>query len=201
MLQVNQKLQDDLETPDSTKPALRPAIGAAEHSQRASAIRLAAFPKGTQSPANNSQLRPPAFIGEVSFRGTVPVEGVITGSPGTGGSMTIKQHQRTSGSQPEMDGALTFRDMLRVNGHIAGSVISKKGTLIVDITAQVDADIEVSVAVIGGRVNGDIVAYQRVELGPFAKIHGNIWTRSLAIQPGAIFDGVCQMIEEKEDTN
>ena len=71
--------------------------------------------------------------------------------------------------------------------------------MIVDAAAQVDADIEVSVAMISGAVNGDIVAHQRVELGPAAKIHGNIWTRSLSIQNGAIFDGVCQMIESTED--
>jgi len=200
MLQVNATLQEDVDPPDSRNKLPLPTIvnngpGTAELNQRAETIRLAAFPKGNHSSANTSQLKPPAFIGEVSFQGTVPIEGVLTGSPATGGLMRIKQQQRASSSLPEIDGALTFRDMLRVNGHIAGSVISKKGTLIVDTTAQVDADIEVSVAVIGGKVNGDIVAYERVEVGPFAKIHGNIWTRSLAIQPGATFDGVCQMIQ------
>jgi cytoskeletal protein CcmA (bactofilin family) len=61
--------------------------------------------------------------------------------------------------------------------------------------ARVDANVEVAVAVIGGVVNGDIVAHQRVELGPEARINGNIWTQSIAIQPGAIFEGVCRMLQ------
>jgi cytoskeletal protein CcmA (bactofilin family) len=53
------------------------------------------------------------------------------------------------------------------------------------------------VAVIGGTVHGDIVAHQRIELGPCAKIYGNIWTRSLAVKDGAFFDGVCTMIDDR----
>jgi len=68
--------------------------------------------------------------------------------------------------------------------------------LIVDATARVDADVEVGVAVISGQVNGDIVAHQRVEIGPNAQIRGNIWTRSIQIRNGAIFEGVCRMLEE-----
>jgi len=85
--------------------------------------------------------------------------------------------------------------MVRITGHVAGSIYSKTGTLIVDTLARIDATVEVAVAVIGGTVNGDIVAYERVELGPGARIHGNISTRSLGIKDGAIFDGVCTMIE------
>ena len=86
--------------------------------------------------------------------------------------------------------------MVRVNGHIAGTVYSERGTLIVDDTARIDASIEVAVAVINGTINGDIVAHQKVEIGPGAKIYGNIWTRSIAIKDGALFEGVCTMIED-----
>ena len=85
--------------------------------------------------------------------------------------------------------------MVRVNGHIAGTIYSQKGTLIVDTHAKVEANVEVAVAVINGTVHGDIVAQERVEIGPLAKIYGNIRTRSIGIKDGAIFDGVCTMIE------
>ena len=91
--------------------------------------------------------------------------------------------------------------MVRVNGHIAGTVYSKKGTLIVDSSARVDADVDVAVAVIGGTVNGDIVAHERVELGSAARIRGNIWTRSISIKSGAIFEGVCRMIDDRNDAD
>jgi hypothetical protein len=52
--------------------------------------------------------------------------------------------------------------------------------------------------IIGGMVKGDIVAREPVELGPASKIYGNIWTRSLVIKDGAIFEGICRMIEEQK---
>jgi cytoskeletal protein CcmA (bactofilin family) len=46
-------------------------------------------------------------------------------------------------------------------------------------------------------VYGDIVARERVEIGPTAEIYGNIWTRSISIKDGALFDGFCTMMEQK----
>src|SRR5688500_2565027 len=146
------------------------------------------------------QSKVPVIIGEAAFTGNMPVNGLLLGQLGTnGGTHTIKQ--RISNGlfdSPELDGELTFKEMLRVNGFIAGTVCSQKGTLIVDSMARVDADVKVAVAVIGGTVNGDIIAHQRVEVGPEARINGNIWTQSLAIQPGAVFEGVCRMLQNTE---
>ena len=148
------------------------------------------------------QTRVPVILGEATFRGMIAADGIINGQPGnSGGSMSVRQHNRTVfGAEPELNGEIRFVDMIRVIGHIAGSVHSKKGTLIVDTAARVDANVDVAIAVISGTVSGDIVAHQRVELAPSAKIYGNIWTRSLAIQSGAIFEGVCQMLDDKKDS-
>jgi cytoskeletal protein CcmA (bactofilin family) len=70
--------------------------------------------------------------------------------------------------------------------------------LIIDISARVDAHVDVAVAIINGTVNGGIVAHERVEIGPNAKIYGNIWTRSIEIKNGAIFEGICTMIPEEQ---
>jgi cytoskeletal protein CcmA (bactofilin family) len=142
------------------------------------------------------QTRLPVITGEVHYRGMLHIDGVLLGQPGSnGGSLGVRQKSGSVfASQPELSGEINFRDMVRVNGHIAGTVYSKSGTLIVDTTATVDANVEVAVAVIGGTVRGDIVAHERIELGPRAKIYGNIWTRSIAIKDGAVFDGVCTMI-------
>ena len=159
------------------------------------------FPVTHVTESRDFQTRVPVIIGEATYRGAIPVDGIVAGQVGNnGGALSIRQRSRRfSGTEPELSGEICFKDMLRVNGHVAGTIQSAKGTLIVDVSAKIDADIDVAVAVIGGIVNGDIVAQQRVEVGPTAKIYGNIWTRSLAIQRGAIFEGVCQMLETKED--
>jgi cytoskeletal protein CcmA (bactofilin family) len=147
--------------------------------------------------AQGHQTRPPVLVGEAHFTGNLPVDGILLGQLGGGnGSLNVRQRSRASAGQaPELAGEINFRDMVRVNGYIAGSVYSETGTLIVDTNARVDAHIEVGVAVISGCVNGDIVARQKVEIGPNAKIRGNIWTKSIEIKDGAIFEGVCRMIE------
>lgn len=146
------------------------------------------------------QPRVPVITGEAIYRGALPVDGVITGHLGaTGSTLTIKQRPRSGPveSIPELDGELIFKDMLRVNGYIAGKVTSARGTLFVDPSARVDADIDVGVAVISGVVNGDLIAHERVELGPAAIINGNIATRSLTMKPGAFFQGDCRMLKDQ----
>ena len=147
----------------------------------------------------NHQTRIPVITGEINYKGMLPIDGVLTGNLGaSGGTLVLKQKTASCfASGPELSGEISFRDLLRVNGHIAGTVYSKIGTLIVDNSATVQANIEVGVAIVSGTVQGDIVARERVEIGPTAKIHGNIWTRSISIKDGAVFDGICTMLEAK----
>ncbi len=145
------------------------------------------------------QTRLPMIIGEAQYNGTLRLDGMGSGQLGSnGGSLSVRQRTRPFFHEPEFSGEISFRDMIRVNGHIAGTVYSHKGTLIVDLSAKVDADIDVAVAVISGTVNGDIIARERVEIGPRGKIYGNIWTRAIEIKNGAIFEGVCTMIAEEQ---
>jgi cytoskeletal protein CcmA (bactofilin family) len=221
MLQVKTKLKDDYRGAQETVKAV-PVVLTDEQAADQNGIRpqgLApspllspaapqrksnqpTFPAIHNTEGQDFQTRVPVIIGEAIYRGQIQVEGVIVGQLGNnGGTLSVRQRARLFGTEPELSGEICFKDMLRVNGHIAGTVQSRKGTLIVDLSARVDGDVDVAIAVIGGTVNGDIVAHQRVEVGSAAKIYGNIWTRSLAIQRGAIFEGVCQMLEDKEDAD
>jgi len=146
----------------------------------------------------NFQARVPVVTGEATFRGSMSVDGTISGQLGANGSaMVIRQRPHCVGSEPELTGEIQFKDMLRINGHIAGKVTSQKGTLIVDGSALVDGDIDVGAVVISGTVNGDVIAQERVELGAAAIINGNISTRMLTMKPGAIFQGDCRMLKNE----
>lgn len=99
------------------------------------------------------------------------------------------------GGGTDVTGEANFKAMMRVDGHFSGRISSSSGTLIVGNNGQVDANIEVAVAVIHGTINGDIIATQRLELGRAAKVTGNIQTPSLVIEQGAIFEGSCKMLQ------
>ena len=111
-------------------------------------------------------------------------DGILSGYVGNGTILT---------------GEASFKAMLRVDGHLSGSVSSESGTLIVGNNGQVDANINVAVATIHGTVNGDIVASQRLELGRAAKVNGNIQAPSLVIEQGAVFEGSCRMVQLKAE--
>ncbi len=167
-----------------------------------SPIRPVPIATKTAAPKEASfQARVPVITGEATYRGTIPVDGIISGHLGAAGSsLAIKQRSRNNPEDlgPELDGEIRFKDMLRINGYVAGKIFSFKGTLIVDNSARVDADIDVAVCVVSGTVNGDVVAQQRVELGPAAVINGNISTGSLVMRPGAVFTGNCRMIKNED---
>jgi cytoskeletal protein CcmA (bactofilin family) len=180
-------------------PAVSRAVSAETNLNSSSSVtaKSAATARILPLDTGRIQTRTPVITGEVNYKGMLPIDGIITGQlGGNGGSLAIRQKSGNLSTGPELSGEISFRDVVRVNGHVAGTVYSERGTLMVDDTARVDANIEVAIAVINGTINGDIVAHQKVEIGPGAKIYGNIWTRSIAIKDGAEFEGVCTMIED-----
>lgn len=98
-------------------------------------------------------------------------------------------------SGTSVTGEATFKAMLRIDGHFSGRITSTSGSLIVGAGGRVDAKVEVAVATIQGIVNGDVVATQRIELGRAAKLSGNIQAPALVIEPGAVFEGSCKMVQ------
>jgi cytoskeletal protein CcmA (bactofilin family) len=98
-----------------------------------------------------------------------------------------------------LTGDTNFQMMLRVDGHLTGTVSSDGGTLIVGTNGQVDANVSVGVATINGVVNGDVVATEKIQLGRTARVMGNVATPRLVIEEGAVFEGGCSMMKARED--
>src|SRR5688500_921338 len=98
-----------------------------------------------------------------------------------------------------LTGETNFQMMLRVDGHLTGTVTSDGGTLIVGTNGQVDANISVDVATVNGVINGDVVATDKIQLGRTARVMGNIATPKLVIEEGAVFEGGCNMIKAREE--
>jgi len=98
-----------------------------------------------------------------------------------------------------LTGETNFQMMLRVDGHLTGTVTSDGGTLIVGTNGQVDANVSVGVATVNGVVNGDVIASEKIHLGRTARVMGNVATPRLVIEEGALFEGGCTMMKARED--
>jgi cytoskeletal protein CcmA (bactofilin family) len=98
-----------------------------------------------------------------------------------------------------LTGETEFQAMLRVDGHLIGTVSSESGTLIVGTNGVVDANVSVAAAMINGVVNGDVIAYEKVQLGRTAQVIGNIQSPRLVVEEGAVIEGKCSMMRARED--
>ena len=89
-------------------------------------------------------------------------------------------------------GTLSFEGTVRIDGKFEGHVTTSD-TLIIGETGEVTADIEAGTVVCKGRVKGNILASEKVEMHPKSKIMGDVKTPSLHIEIGAVLDGKCDM--------
>lgn len=97
-----------------------------------------------------------------------------------------------------LTGETEFHAMLRVDGHLIGTVTSEAGTLIIGTNGQVDANVSVAAAMVNGAVNGDIIAKEKLQLGRTARVMGNIQSPRLIVEEGAILEGSCSMLKARE---
>jgi cytoskeletal protein CcmA (bactofilin family) len=89
---------------------------------------------------------------------------------------------------------------LRVDGIVKGDVIVSD-TVAVGPTGSVEANVQTKIAVVSGGVRGNIHASERIELQAKANITGDLVTKSLVIEQGAVFHGNCNMKQAPQTPN
>jgi cytoskeletal protein CcmA (bactofilin family) len=80
----------------------------------------------------------------------------------------------------------------RIDGILYGSITSK-GKVVVGTSGKIEGEIICLNADISGEITAKIVVHELLTLKASAKITGDIVTSKLAIEPGAIFTGTCNM--------
>jgi cytoskeletal protein CcmA (bactofilin family) len=89
----------------------------------------------------------------------------------------------------EVSGDVVFTDGLRVEGRVAGSLVSESGTLVIEQAARIEARVDVGICIISGTIEGNITAKSRVEVHKSARIRGDITTPVLLVEEGAVLNG------------
>jgi len=95
------------------------------------------------------------------------------------------------------EGKLSFKGTVRIDGHFKGD-ISSDGTLVIGEHGIVEANIISNCVLISGEVRGKINASSSIEILAKGKVYGNIFTPSLIIHEGVIFEGSCRMDTTKD---
>jgi len=89
-------------------------------------------------------------------------------------------------------GEISVEHDLRVEGSVKGAV-SVGGALVLGPTGRVEGDITARSATLAGHVTGNLLAQEKLVLEGKSVLVGDLQTRELVIQEGAIFQGKCAM--------
>lgn len=89
-------------------------------------------------------------------------------------------------------GSLIYSNTLKINGNFKGT-IQTTGKLIIGESGEVEADLEVGVLLVEGKVKGNVNAKEKIELKKLSELIGDIKTPTLEVQSGSKFLGNCSM--------
>jgi cytoskeletal protein CcmA (bactofilin family) len=80
----------------------------------------------------------------------------------------------------------------RIDGTLIGS-ITCKGKIVVGQTGTIEGEIKCQNADLSGTIKAQVVVEQLLTLKASAKLHGDVITNKISIEPGAKFTGSCNM--------
>ncbi len=96
------------------------------------------------------------------------------------------------GKGTKIEGTINIEGATRIDGTVSGKLIAND-IVTVGSTGVVKAEIRARSIVIGGRVEGNLIASEKVELQAKSELVGDITSKSLLVEHGAIFHGNSKM--------
>ena len=92
----------------------------------------------------------------------------------------------------KIEGKLSCSGNIRLDGEVQGD-ISSAGVVIVGENGKVNGQINADSITIGGKVTGTVRAKEKVILEAKANLKGDIITKTLSVDAGAVFNGNSKM--------
>ncbi|HKX63182.1 MAG TPA: polymer-forming cytoskeletal protein [Verrucomicrobiae bacterium] len=99
-------------------------------------------------------------------------------------------------SDVEIKGNLKFTGELTFEGKLEGE-INSDGTLLVGDSAVINGNINVNSAVLRGKINGNVVAKEKIEIKTKTELFGDIRSSKLSIEEGVTFVGKTEVNPNK----
>lgn len=92
----------------------------------------------------------------------------------------------------KIEGKLSCSGNIRLDGEVQGD-ISSQGVVIIGEFGKVNGQINADNITIGGKVTGTVRAKDKVVLEAKANLKGDITTKALMVEAGAVFNGNTKM--------
>ena len=101
------------------------------------------------------------------------------------------------GEGTTLHGNFNLNGLLRIDGNFSGTV-QTSGKVLIGKHGSAQCKIVAGTVVIGGKVKGEIIATEKITLLSTGVLIGNIVTPRLIIEEGVVFDGKCEIVEDKD---
>jgi cytoskeletal protein CcmA (bactofilin family) len=111
-------------------------------------------------------------------------------------STTANNSKNVLGSDVEIKGSVKFAGELTFEGKLDGEVHTE-GTLNLGDTAVVSGNINAATVVVRGKINGNIVAKDKIEIKAKAELFGDIRASKLVIEEGVTYVGKTEVNPNK----
>ena len=96
------------------------------------------------------------------------------------------------GKGVDFKGKAKFDGSVRIDGHFDGQIVSQD-TLVIGESGVVKGEVSCENIICSGKIEGNIVASQKVQLLKPAVLIGGIRTPSFSMEEGVLFHGTCDM--------
>ena len=94
-----------------------------------------------------------------------------------------------------MNGDFAAPGSVRIDGKITGNV-NVEGTLVIGTSGVIRGNVKCGGIVVGGDIEGNIIAPERAEFSSTARVIGDVHTGNIIIDENALFQGRCIMSED-----
>ena len=101
------------------------------------------------------------------------------------------------GKEVVAEGSLESEGDVQINGQFTGTIETTQD-IIIGEHAKVKANITAVNVYVAGEVEGDIQATERLQILETGRVHGNVASQAMSIEPGGILKGSSTMQETAE---
>lgn len=110
---------------------------------------------------------------------------------GGGGKRRNARIDTLVGRNTQVTGDLRFTGGLHIDGQLHGNVACDDSESLLSLSehGRIEGEVKVPHVVIDGAVTGDVHATERIDLGPHARINGNVYYNLIEMAVGAAVNG------------
>jgi cytoskeletal protein CcmA (bactofilin family) len=100
----------------------------------------------------------------------------------------------------KLDGKLNSKGNVRIDGSITGD-IQAAGNVTIGVHGDIAGEVKAQVIIIGGKISGTVIANEKIVLESTSNLKGDLITKILVVEEGAVFDGKSAMSSKDRQVN